>query len=331
MQINNKSWLLFIPFLVLFSFACRILFPEPTVVPPVASPTPTPISTGRPTATPTSTETVAPLPTRTPTVTSRAVPAGRVLIVVLGSDFRPGKGYRTDVIMLVTVDTHRRTVTALSFPRDLYVYIPGWQRNRINTAFPRGGFDLLGKTFELNFGLRPDFYVLANMQGLTGLVDSLDGITVEVPRYLKDRCDRSLDLADDDGYCEVEPGPVEMDGETALWYVRSRSSSSDFDRLRRAQEVLLAIFSKMMSLKAVAKWPQFYAACLDFVETNMDSIDILPLLPAAVQVERDPSRIRRYAVTQAETTPFRSPTGASVLLPDYGKIAEIIDQAVYAP
>lgn len=328
---NRTPWLLFIPLLVIFSFACRILLPAPTTLPPAASPTPKLTSTGRPSASPTSTAATTPLPTRTPTIPPRAVPAGRVLIVVLGSDFRPGKGYRTDVIMLVTVDTHKRTVTALSFPRDLYVYIPGWQRNRINTAFPRGGFDLLVKTFELNFGLRPDFYVMANMQGLTGIVDSLDGITVEVPRYLRDKCDRSLDLADDDGYCEVEPGPVEMDGATALWYVRSRSSSSDFDRLRRAQEILLAIFSKMMRVKAVAKWPQFYVACLDFVETNLDSIDILQLLPAAVEVERDPSRIRRYAVTQTETTPFRSPTGASVLLPDYRRIADIIDQAVYAP
>lgn len=328
---NKTSWVLFIPFLVLMTFACRMLLPTPTSLPPTASKTPNPTATDHPPASLTPTETITPFPTRTPTITPRAVPAGRVLIVILGSDFRPSKGYRTDVIMLVTVDTHRRTVTALSFPRDLYVYIPGWQRNRINTAFPRGGFDLLVKTFELNFGLRPDFYIMANMQGLTGIVDSLDGITVEVPRYLKDRCDRSLDLADDDGYCVVEPGPVEMDGATALWYVRSRSSSSDFDRLRRAQEVLLAIFSKMMSLKAVAKWPQFYVTCLDFVETNMDSLDILPLLPAAVQVERDPSRIRRYTVTQTETTPFRSPTGASVLLPDYRKIAEIIEQAVYAP
>jgi LCP family protein required for cell wall assembly len=251
--------------------------------------------------------------------------------LVLGSDFRPSKGYRTDVVMLLTVDTRKHTVSAVSFPRDLYVYIPGADRNRINTAMQRGGFDLLADTFESNFGIRPDFYVMADMQSLTGIVDNLDGITVEASQRLKDKCDRSLELADDEGYCEISAGPNEMDGATALWYVRSRYSSSDFDRLRRAQEVLLAIFSKMMSLKAVANWPEFYAAYIDSVKTNLGVSEILQLLPPAVQIYRDPTRISRYAVTQTEVTPFRTSTGASVQLPNYQKIAEIIDQAVFAP
>jgi LCP family protein required for cell wall assembly len=259
------------------------------------------------------------------------VPAGRVLILVLGSDFRLRKGFRTDVVMLLSVDTWARSVTAISFPRDLYVLIPGGERNRINTAMQRGGFDLLAETFQVNFGLRPDFYVMADMQAFAGIVESLDGVTVDVGQALRDKCDRSLDLADDEGYCEVGDGPMNMDGGTALWYVRSRYSTSDFDRLRRAQEVLLAIFSKLMSLNAIAHWPEVYAEYGEHVQTNIEIGDIVQMLPAAWEIYRAPTQIRRYAITRTEVTPFTTANGASVLLPNYTKIREILDQAVFAP
>lgn len=232
--------------------------------------------------------------------------------------------------MLLTVDTRKRTVSAVSFPRDLYVTIPGQKPNRINTVMPRGGFDLLVKTFEVNFGVHPDFYVMVEMQAFAEIIDRLNGVTVEVGMPLRDRCDRSLELSED-GWCEVAPGPMEMDGATALWYVRSRYSTSDFDRLRRAQEVLLAIFIKMMRLNAIAHWPQFYATYNKYVQTNITIGDFLPLLPTAVLVYREPSRLSRYTITRVEVTPFQTENGSSVLLPDYEKIDEIIYQAVFAP
>jgi LCP family protein required for cell wall assembly len=330
----KKIVILFPAFILLLSIlACTLWGPKSPDDPPVVAQTITPTRTGIPEATPrpNATEMATATPTTKPTVTPQALPPGRVLILVLGSDFRPRKGYRTDVVMLLTVDTRERTVSAISFPRDLYVAIPGWEHNRINTAMQRGGFDLLSQTFESNFGLQPDFYAMANMQAFSEIVERLDGVTVEVGQPLRDKCDRSLDLADDEGYCEVDSGPMDMNGATALWYVRSRYSTSDFDRLRRAQEVLLAIFSKMMSLDAIVHWPDVYLEYEEHVQTNIEIGDIVPLLPAVVEIYRDPSKISRYAVTRAEVTPFSTANGASVLLPDYEKIAEIIDQAVFAP
>lgn len=318
--------------------ACNFVFqPDPTEALPQRTQTATstetsaraPVQATTPPITATVVATVTPTPH--PTATLRTMPPNRVLIMVLGSDYRPRKGYRTDVVMLLTVDTRDRTVSALSFPRDLYVAIPGREPNRINTVFPRGGFELLSETLEVNFGLRPDFYVMANMQVFSEIVEGLDGVTVEVDQVLRDKCDRSLDLADDEGYCQVAAGSTEMDGPTALWYVRSRYSTSDFDRLRRAQEVLFAIFSKLVSLDAIARWPSVYLAYRENVRTNIEIDDILPLLPAAVEVYRNPARLSRYVVTRMEVTPFRNANGASVLLPDYRKISEIIDDAVFAP
>ncbi len=106
-------------------------------------PTPVYLPTTTPTLTP------APLPTDTPTATApvaeipanAGLPPNQMTIMLLGSDKRPwGSGFRTDTIILATLNMDLGTVNLLSFPRDLYVDIPGWGQDRINTAWGHGGF-----------------------------------------------------------------------------------------------------------------------------------------------------------------------------------------------
>lgn len=342
---------------ILVSVACAFPItsttPEPTpravsqllvTADPASTATPTPFQPMGPTATPAATE--KPGPTKTSTNTAepteeiignpsmptpiritQPMPDGQFNMLVLGSDYRPNSGYRTDVIMLVSINTKKGTVSVISFPRDLYVYIPGWMTQRINTAQPHGGFEMMQDTFEYNFGIRPTHYVMTNFQGFIGIVDSLGGINVNVGQYLSDTCDLPWGSG---GYCSVSPGVRTMDGKTALWYVRSRYSSSDFDRLRRAQEVLYGIFSKLMSLDAVTRLPDLYTKYKSSVETNMGLDDIAPLLPVASQVISEPDRIRRFAITPKEATNFRTETGAAVLIPNYEAIQAILQEAIFS-
>ncbi|MFQ5615056.1 MAG: LCP family protein, partial [Anaerolineales bacterium] len=75
----------------------------------------------------------------------------------MGSDQRPGEGgFRTDTILLLTLNPGQGIVNITSFPRDLYVYIPGWTMQRINTAPQHGGFELMAATFGYNLGVHPD-------------------------------------------------------------------------------------------------------------------------------------------------------------------------------
>jgi len=253
-----------------------------------------------------------------------------VRIMILGSDWRPNSGSRTDVMMLLSINPKEGTATVLSFPRDLYVFIPGHgSYDRINTPMAYGDFPMLSDTLEYNFGIRPDFYVITNFQGFLGIIDSLGGINVYVGSYLSDHCDLPWGV---DGYCSVDPGLRLMDGATALWYVRSRYSSSDLDRTRRAQEVMMGLFNRMMSLNAVLRIPELYQRYQSSVETNMGLDDILPLVPVATQLLNDTSRIRRYAIGYNEITPYVVPeNGAQVLLPKFDLINEIIRQAVFTP
>jgi LCP family protein required for cell wall assembly len=234
------------------------------------------------------------------------------------------------VIVLVTVDTVKDKVSAVSFPRDLYLEIPGWKKERINTAYPHGGFDMLADTFEVNFGVRPNYYILTNMQGFVDIIESLGGVTVNVGSTLSDECPWSLSISDE-GQCTLDPGPTEMDGKTALWYVRSRKTSNDFDRLRRAQEVLLAVFYKSMRLNAAARLPQMYNAYKENVKTNMHPTAMVRLLPTAGEVFGDYERFSRYTISSEETTSFRTEDGMAVLLPNFEKIDEILELAVFAP
>lgn len=299
---------------------------------PNATPTPTPFQPIGPTITPVPTE--VPVQVEPPVSEDIAPTAievyqpqteGTINLLVMGSDYRPSSGYRTDVIMLVSIHGSSGTVSVVSFPRDLYVNIPGWMEQRINTAFPHGGFSLLADTLEYNFGVRPDYYVLTNFSGFTGIVDSLGGVNVNVGQYLRDKCDLPQAV---NTYCEVYPGPMHMNGAIALWYVRSRHSSSDLDRLRRAQEVLYGLFSRLMSLDAVSHLPDLYNSYRSSVETNMGIDDMAPLLPVASQVANDSSRIRRYTIGSGLVYPYVTESGAQVLLPNYDAIRQLLREVV---
>ncbi|MDH5508440.1 MAG: LCP family protein, partial [Anaerolineae bacterium] len=252
-------------------------------------------------------------------------PETQVTLLLMGSDQRPYDGsFRTDSLLLIVLNPQLGTANLVSFPRDLFVYIPGWTMERINTAQMQGGFSTTAMTFEYNFGIRPDFFALINFNGFKLIIDDLGGINVQVSQYLTDHRDGY-------GNYTVAPGTVHMNGDTALWYVRSRYSSSDFDRTRRQQEVLQAIFFRLLSLDAVSNASDLFEHYQDTVQTNLTLSDIVPLLPLATQLSSS-NKIQRYAVSSTEVTSWTNPyNGAQVLLPNYDLIRVIMEQALNIP
>lgn len=251
-------------------------------------------------------------------------PDSVVNIVILGSDARLHEGIaRSDTLMLASLDKDRGTVTLLSIPRDLYVYIPGWKVDRINTADVRGGPDAVKLTILYNFGLRTDHYVRLRFSGFIQAVDLLGGIDVKVTGNLNDECGGTR--------YKYSPGVYHMDGFTALCYVRMRYASSDFDRLRREQEVIQAIFSKTVSLYGLTRVPELFANFGNLVQTDIGVGDALPLTPLAATIYADSSRIHLYSVDRTMATSFRVPSsGAAVQLPIREAILEML-QAAFGP
>ena len=298
----------------------------PTAFPPLAA-----TQTYFPTDYPTSTPTLTPKPDRiVPASSTEGVdpipqPDGQVNIVLLGSDLLPyGDSYRTDVVILVTINTQDQTVNVTSFPRDLYITIPGWTNQRINTAFPHGGFKTLQRTFLHNFGFQPDYFVLINLWSFEYIVNDLGGITMNVPRTL---CDNKWGHGQ--SHC-VYPGPHHFYGREALWYVRSRETTNDFARNVRQQQALEALLDRFFELGTLTKIPSLYQTYRDNVRTNLDLSTVVSLIPTATKLS-DRSRIQQYFINESAVTHWVSPGGGQVLLPNYGRIRNILSKALNSP
>jgi LCP family protein required for cell wall assembly len=249
-----------------------------------------------------------------------------VNILLLGSDRRPKwKWYQTDAIMIASLDLDSDKVTLISIPRDLYVYIPGWRVNRINTAEYRGGFEMIANTILYNLGIPVHHWIRVEYWGFSEAVDVLDGIDVLTTRRLKSMCEGVP--------YEYEPGvEYHMDGFAAMCYVRMRLNSSDFDRLRRQEEITRALFDKAISIDGLLKIPQLYDTFNEYVESDLTLGDILPMIPLATKLTLDPSHIRFYRIDNTMVQNWRTPqTRQAVLLPNQELVQKMLEEAFGVP
>jgi len=236
-----------------------------------------------------------------PVMTDREV----VTFLLLGSDKRPGASYRTDTIVVVALRPKTGQVTLISIPRDLWVYIPGWGMNKINTAYQHGelqakgnGPQVLKDTILYNLGIRIDHTAMVEFDGFRRIVDTLGGIDVPVYCPYTDWRLISPELNPDDennwALYTVGPGLVHMDGDMALWYARSRMKSNDYDRSRRQQEVLRAIYTRALSTDTITRLPQLYTDFSSTVMTDLSLGDILSLTPLSLHLNN--ADIRSYYI-----------------------------------
>lgn len=241
-------------------------------------------------------------------------------LLVLGSDQRLGDvGFRTDTIILVILNLDKGTVSMVSFPRDLYIPIPGYSYQRINTAMFYGGFDTVAQTFQSNFGIKPDYYILVNFQAFEKIIDTLGGIDVEVSQPFSDRYQTNRNK-------KIPAETVHMDSSLALWYARSRQTSNDFDRARRQQEVLHAIGKKLISFNTIEKAKDLYKILNENVTTNVSWSDIKPILPLAFTI-KEPSQVNRFVIGPGQVYDWITPGGAMVLIPRPDQISLVIREA----
>jgi LCP family protein required for cell wall assembly len=190
---------------------------------------------------------------------------------------------------------------------------------RINTAYAHGGYETIAMTLEYNFGVRPDHYIVIDFSSFVEFIDSLGGIDVDVEKSLSDNHDQY-------GWYTVHPGINHMNGQDALWYVRSRYTTSDFDRNRRQQAVIRAVLEHLLSIGVIARVPDLYQAYADNVTTDLKFKDVLALLPIAAKI-REMSQVHQYFIDSTLVTEWITPGGAMVLLPNQDAVLNVIRQA----
>lgn len=288
--------------------------PVPTIDPSI----PTPSST-------------LPIPTAVPPV---PVAEDAINIVVLGSDRRPHwTEWHTDAVHVVSVQTVRAVVSVLSIPRDLYVYIPGFWMSRINFAdyygeaygYEGGGPALVRDTLLYNLGVRVDYYVRTDFDGLIGIVDTLGGVDIPVHCRLSDY----WPYPDDSGEYPIlvlEPGTHHLDGETALWYARSRLTTSVFSRDWRQQQVLQAIWRRARSGGMLTQIPALWEQTQAMLTTDMGLGEVLQLAPVAFAMQDQ--NVRFYSIGSGQVRLWITPNGGNVFLPQWEAVQPVVAEAM---
>lgn len=262
-------------------------------------------------------------------------------ILLLGSDTtNPVNAGRTDVMVILSINKSAGTVSMLSIPRDLYVYIPEHEVGRINTAYGygqhdgTGGFERLAETIEYNLGLEIDHYARVDFRDFRNIVDALGSIEIAVDCAIQDwrLIEPDMDPTVEENWAmfTLPVGVHEMDGDLALWYARSRRTSSDFDRGRRHQQLLRALWARIRELNLVEQLSEIYPQALETVDTDLQLSDMLELVPLAMAL--DPSRIASYTFRpNIETRSWRSPQGSDVLAPQREAIRALELQMIEPP
>lgn len=291
---------------------------------PTQGPSVTPSATTEPSKTPTITPTSEipwfgwPTPVFEDPTTPEPYPANPVDLpdgyetyLLLGSDKLPHRtSANTDAIMIVVVDTDSLAASVMSIPRDLLVFIPGHGMGRINTAYPIGGEQMAADTIKYNFGVPVAGVIHLKMAGFVRYIDNIGGIEVHTTESVYDTCSGGIVLnwlADAD---------VHMSGQRALCYARARANSSDFDRMRRQQEVVRAALVKSIQqfgIAPVETVEDIVEAYQSSLETDLSVLQLTRLARLAYHANQ--SETISYSVLQSpDVQIWRRPSNNAFLL-----------------
>ena len=264
-----------------------------------STPAPTPVQSTVPggAITPSPTPTVDPQQQLMSQADLEMMNKDRVNILVMGIDESTERAnwgsFRTDTMILVTINFKTNDVDLISVPRDSYVKIcnadgkvineNGLPKfNKINSAFSTGGgaqksgFEYAMGTVEYLFGgINIDYYIGFNMNVVKQVVDAMGGV------------DYNVDIEVTMNGRSLHPGEQHLDGQAVLDYCRQRHGSSDIARVDRQQRMLFAIFNQLKSTGQIVNIPQIYQAVEQNIQTNLSFKQISSLALLATQMNQD--------------------------------------------
>lgn len=219
-------------------------------------------------------------------------------VLVLGVDKTATKqlseeknGMRSDTIMLFSIDPANNRVQLLSVPRDSYIRIHGYDKNKINAAFsdivyPKGGLNLVAATVEDLLDVKIDHYALIDYKAVTQIVDAVGGMDVEWDRpdytYKDDWVVPPLEIS-------MKRGINHLDGKKAVDYLRIRKAyeGQDIDRIGAQQGFLMMLFDKLKSPSMILKIPELLDIVDEFVETDLTYGQMVTLARFGLGVDRE--------------------------------------------
>jgi len=236
-------------------------------------------------------------------------------ILILGTDYLPHRDSlsRTDTNIILTIKPLEPYIGMLSIPRDLWVTIPDYGENRINTVYffaeaaqPGSGPIASVDAFQNIFGITLKYYVIIKMEGLVNVIDALGGVEVDLPSAMGG----------------LPMGVYTLDGAQALAFARERYSADDFSRMKQGQILILAAIKKMTSPSGLIKIPLVFIETLRATKTNIPWW-LVPRLGLAFLRSRSTGMDNR-TINREMVTPFTTYEGAQVLAPNWDAINPVL-------
>ncbi len=259
----------------------------------------------------------------------------RFTMILVGLDRRPGEtglGYRTDTMMLVSIDPTTGSIGILSIPRDLYVQVPGYtELQRINTPMVFGearqegyGPTLLMQTVQLNLGIRVHDFMAVDFQAFIDIVDLIGGIDVTIDYNINDAAYPNMNYGYDPFY--LAAGSHHLDGYDALRFARTRHGSSDIQRAERQQQVIFAIRDRVLNLDMIPQLlvqaPAIWSTLSDNVYTGLSLEQLIQLGLYSVDIDLD--NIETGVIDFSYLQSYTTESGASVLIPNRSRLGGLM-------
>lgn len=259
-------------------------------------------------------------------------------ILLIGLDKAQGGTSRSDSIMICSLNPSTGKVVMTSVLRDTHLDIPGECEAKVNSAYARGGADLLVQTLEKNFGIKIDGYACVNFEMFTALIDGLGGIDIEVTEDEADYINNRHNYKGARKPDTFESGEsVHLNGYQALWYSRIRKLDSDFMRTSRQRKVLTSVAGKIKSQLSPAKLPELMKTARSvapYVETTLSAGEFFGIAVSAVRcLVKSGADIDKMLVSQKipfdDTWQYANKWDGSSIVIDLEKNREMLYSSIY--
>lgn len=252
-----------------------------------------------------------------------------VNVLLVGVDTRGEfNDSRTDSIIIASIDPSSKKVKLTSIMRDTYVDIPGKGYNKINAAFELGGVELLERTIRYNFGLNIDNYVAIDFQGFQGLIDTLDGVELDVKDYEVKEINKYIQEVNGASSTLIQaPGMQKLNGQQALSYCRIRKvGNNDYERTERQRRVLSLLLAKIKDT-SVLSYPKLYSTISSYIKTNVPFESMLKIVYTVYKF--GDSSTEDLRIPMDDHFKDTSISGQSVLIPELKYNAEQFYKFIY--
>lgn len=206
-------------------------------------------------------------------------------VLLIGSDAsaeEPGRSNitdkgNTDAMILVSIDKVNKTVKLVSFMRDSYTYMDGFDRYaKLNAACANGGPAYLVETIENDYKIEINGYALVDFDSFRQVIDVLGGVNVDVPQYVANYLSGSKGTF-------PSGDNVLLNGDQALRFSRIRKSDAngDVSRVQRQRQVISALINKCKGA-SLSQINDVADVILANVRTNIGKKEILSYATQAV-------------------------------------------------